>query len=527
MKRRGPVRCRCAAPAIRFGRIALGSMLIPAALMAISLASAALAADQNAHRDDLSERDRIRVRVVTAHATDFSRPEPYERMAGGAATSVATVNANSFSHPSANLTFEGQRDFALGNGLFRKVWVSSPSSTQASDGLGPLFDARACQRCHLKDGRGHPPRSADEAATSMVIRLSVAARTPEEQTVLESGLAPFLPDPVYGSQLQAFAVPGIPAEGNIAITYEEIPVELNGDETASLRRPAYSVEDLGYGPMAMDVMLSPRVAPPMIGLGLLEAVHRDDIFAGADPDDADGDGISGRPSVVHDPSTGQRQLGRFGWKASTPNVREQTAKAFSADIGISTPDLPDSWGDCTASQRACRTKPSGVQRRLGDTEAPEPVPELVSFYASNLAVPARRDVDDPEVLRGKALFHRAGCASCHTPKFVTRRDAAQPEHRFQLMWPYTDLLLHDMGEGLADNRPVGGASGQEWRTPPLWGIGLTQTVSGHTYFLHDGRARSLLEAVLWHGGEALASRDAVAAMQPPDRAALVRFLESL
>ena len=373
MKRRGPLRCPCAAPAIRFDGIALGSMLIPAALMAISLASAALAADQNAHRDDLSERDRIRVRVVTAHATDFSRPEPYERMAGGAATSVATVNANSFSHPSANLTFEGQRDFALGNGLFRKVWVSSPSSTQASDGLGPLFDARACQRCHLKDGRGHPPRSADEAATSMVIRLSAPARTPEEHTVLESGLAPFLPDPVYGSQLQAFAVPGIPAEGNIAIAYEEIPVELNGDETASLRRPAYSVEDLGYGPMAMDVMLSPRVAPPMIGLGLLEAVHPGDIFAGADPHDADGDGISGRPSVVHDPSTGQRQLGRFGWKASTPNVREQTAKAFSADIGISTPDLPDSWGDCTASQRACRTKPSGVQRRLGDTEAPEPV----------------------------------------------------------------------------------------------------------------------------------------------------------
>ena len=502
-------------------------MVLPAALLATALASAARAADPNAHRDDLSEEDRRRVRAVTSQVTDFSRPEPYERMAGGAATSVASVNANAFSHPSAKLTFEGQRDFALGNGLFRKLWVSAPSSTRASDGLGPLFNARACQRCHIKDGRGRPPRSADEVATSMVIRLSVPPRTAEEHAALKSGSVPFNPEPVYGTQLQEFAVPGIPAEGKMAIAYEEIPFELNGDEGVTLRRPAYSVTDLGYGAVAADVRLSPRVAPPMIGLGLLEAVHPGDIFAGADPDDADGDGISGRPSVVHDPSTGQRRLGRFGWKASTPSVREQTAKAFSADIGISTPDLPDPWGDCTAGQRECRTRPSGVQRRLGDTEAPEPVPELVSFYASNLAVPARRDVGDPEVLRGKALFHRAGCASCHTPKYVTWRDAVQPEHRFQLIWPYTDLLLHDMGEGLADHRPVGGASGQEWRTPPLWGIGLTQTVSGHTYFLHDGRARSLLEAVLWHGGEALAARHAVTAMAPADRAALLRFLESL
>ena len=526
MKRKGAVRCPDAAPA-RFRRDSHASVLLPAALLAAVLASAAWPADLNAHRDDLSEGDRRRVRGVTAQVTDFSRPERYERMAGGAATSVASVNANAFSHPSANLTFEGRQDFAVGNGLFRKLWVSAPSSTRASDGLGPLFNARACQRCHIKDGRGRPPLSAADGARSMVLQVSVLPRTAEERAPLESGFVPFHADPVYGAQLQEFAVPGLPAEGKTAIAYEEIPVELNGDEEASLRRPTYTVTDLGYGPMAEDVMLSPRVAPPMIGLGLLEAVHPGDIFAGADPDDADGDGISGRPSLVHDPDTGQRRLGRFGWKASTPSIRQQTARAFSADIGISTPDVPDPWGDCTARQPACRTKPSGVQRRLGDTEAPEPVPELVSFYASNLAVPARRDVAAPEVLRGKALFHRAGCASCHTPKFVTRRDAVRPEHRFQLIWPYTDLLLHDMGEGLADDRPVGGASGREWRTSPLWGIGLTGTVSGHTYFLHDGRARSLLEAVLWHGGEALASRDAVVAMQPPDRAALLRFLESL
>ena len=304
-------------------------------------------------------------------------------------------------------------------------------------------------------------------------------------------------------------------------------MELNGGETVSLRRPTYTVASLGYGPMARDVMLSPRVAPPMIGLGLLESVHPADIVSGADPDDADGDGISGRPSVVRDPETAGGLLGRFGWKASAASVREQTARAFANDIGISSPGAPDPWGDCTVRQPACRAMPSGVQPPLGDTEAPDPVLDLVVFYASNLAVPARRDVDDAEVLHGKALFHGAGCASCHTPKFVTRRDAAGPEHRFQLIWPYTDLLLHDMGEGLADNRPVGNASGREWRTAPLWGIGLTGTVSGHTFLLHDGRARSLLEAVLWHGGEAAAARDAVAAMAPAERAALLRFLGSL
>ena len=365
----------------------------------------------------------------------------------------------------------------------------------------------------------------------MLLRLSVPPPSTGERAGSEAGFEwgelAFRPEPTYGSQLQDFAVPGVPAEGKMNVAYEEIPVALNGGETASLRRPAYAVSDLGYGPMAPDVMLSPRAAPPMIGLGLLEAVHPADIVAGADPHDADGDGVSGRPSVVRDPDTGNERLGRFGWKASTASVREQSAKAFLADIGISNPDAPGAWGDCTEAQVACRAMPSGVQGELGDTEAPDPVLELVAFYAANLAVPARRDVGDPEVLRGKALFRSAGCASCHTPKFVTRRDAAGAEHRFQLIWPYTDLLLHDMGEGLADHRPAGTATGREWRTAPLWGIGLTETVSGHTFFLHDGRARGLLEAVLWHGGEGQASRDAVVAMRPAERRALLRFLNSL
>ncbi|MEO1531411.1 MAG: di-heme oxidoredictase family protein, partial [Pseudomonadota bacterium] len=209
-------------------------------------------------------------------------------------------------------------------------------------------------------------------------------------------------------------------------------------------------------------------------------------------------------------------------KAGAPTVRAQSAGAFAGDMGISNPLKPEGWGECTEAQAACRTAPHG-----GNPEIEDAALDLVVFYSRNLAVPARRDLNDQVVLAGKRVFHETGCASCHVPKFVTHRLECQPEQSFQLIWPYTDLLLHDMGEGLADNRPEGMATGREWRTPPLWGIGLTQAVSGHTYFLHDGRARSLLEAILWHGGEAQAARDRVVEMQPADRAALIRFLESL
>ena len=265
----------------------------------------------------------------------------------------------------------------------------------------------------------------------------------------------------------------------------------------------------------------------MIGLGLIQAIHEADILALADPDDKDGDGISGKAAVTRDPVSGDPVLGRFGWKAQNATVRHQSAEAFAGDIGISTPEVNRSHGDCTDSQAACLALPVGVQPRLGDTEAPDPVLDLVTFYSENLAVPARRKASFAETLGGKKLFYEAGCTGCHTPKFVTRRDAGNKAHAFQLIWPYSDFLLHDMGEGLADGQPVGLATGSEWRTPPLWGIGLTQTVSGHTFFLHDGRARNLTEAILWHGGEAAAARDRFAAMAKSDRDALLAFLESL
>ncbi|MCV2894244.1 di-heme oxidoredictase family protein [Lentibacter sp. XHP0401] len=466
-----------------------------------------------------------RIKAVTQLTDDFSKPSKFEELPAGAATVRTRRNADAFSQPSANVGFDGELNFKVGNGLFRKVWVSSPSSTLASDGLGPLFNARSCQRCHIKDGRGHPPEGPDDSAISMFLRVSIPG-TPEDEIEAIEGYLATRAEPNYGKQLQDFALPGHAAEARIQIEYEEIEVPLSDGETAFLRMPTYTAADLGYGPLHPDAMLSPRIAPQMIGLGLLEAIPAADILAQADPDDANGDGISGRANVVWSVEYDQPMLGRFGLKAGSPTVKHQSASAFAGDIGISNPLFPTPQGECTDLQVACLDAPHGADDVRGDEIDAEGL-DLVTFYSQNLAVPARRDVDDPEVLRGKELFYNTGCTSCHTPSYVTHRLEEQPAQSFQLIWPYTDMLLHDMGEGLADNRPEARATGREWRTPPLWGIGLTERVSGHTYFLHDGRARSLLEAILWHGGEAESNKDAVVNMPKDDRAALIRFLESL
>ena len=477
-------------------------------------------------RTDLSPQDHSRVIAVTRPTTDFSKAEQFEPMEGGAATSRKPVNQDAFSHSSANLTFEEEATFKLGNALFRKLWVSSPSSTQSSDGLGPLFNARACQSCHLKDGRGHPPEGNSDA-TSMFLRLARQAETAEERQALSTKKALNFPDPTYGGQLQDLAVPGLASEGRMAISYDEVPVTLGDGTVLSLRKPAYSVTNLSHGPLHPATTLSPRVTPPMIGLGLVEQIHPADILARADPEDRDEDGISGKPSVVRDELSGELTLGRFGWKASTPSIRQQSANAFAGDIGISTPEVPRYWGDCTEAEQQCLSLPSGVQERLGTVEAPPPVMDLVTFYSQNLAVPARRAADAADVLAGKRIFYELGCISCHTPKFVTRRDAPNKALAFQLIWPYSDFLLHDMGDGLSDGQAVGDATGTEWRTPPLWGIGLTKRVNGHTFFLHDGRARNLAEAILWHGGEGRKAREGFEGLPAEDRDALIKFLELL
>ena len=431
----------------------------------------------------------------------------FDEMLGGETTAVSS-GSNAFELSARNLSNEERRTFEVGDSFFNQNWVIAPASTTARDGLGPTFNALSCSSCHSHDGRAKPPENDDDPEPGLLLRLSVPG--PDGP----------VDEPVYGGQLQDRAILGVLPEGRISIRYEEVPGQYPDGTAYSLRKPAYSIADPAFGPLRPDVMISPRIAPATVGMGLLEAVPEERILGLADPDDADGDGISGRANMVWDVRSASLALGRFGWKANQPTVEQQTAGAFHGDIGVTSTLFPDE--NCPAAQRACQDAPDGGGPELSD----ERLGKVVS-YVQTLAVPAMRNVEDPQVREGAQLFAQAGCVACHAPRHVTGTAHSVGPLREQVVFPYTDLLLHDMGEGLTDGRPDGLASGSEWRTPPLWGIGLVETVSGHTMFLHDGRARSLEEAILWHGGEGQASRDSFTLLSAEERETLIRFLESL
>ncbi|MFJ2390139.1 di-heme oxidoreductase family protein [Pseudomonas koreensis] len=453
-------------------------------------------------------------------APRFTKAEPGEARSGGA-TTVRKTDQNAFSLPSANLPPSRRVDFSVGNSFFRSPWVIAPSTTTARDGLGPLFNTNACQNCHIKDGRGHPPAPEAANAVSMLVRLSIPDSPAYANVIEQLGV---VPEPVYGGQFQDMAVPGVTPEGKVRVEYTPVSIRFKDGTEVELRKPALQFTQLGYGPMHPDTRFSARVAPPMIGLGLLEAIPEDAILANAAAQAKENNGINGRANRVWDDAQQKTVMGRFGWKAGQPNLNQQNVHAFSGDMGLTTSLRP--FDDCTDAQTACKQAPNG-NGPDGEPEVSDNILRLVLFYTRNLAVPARRGVNDEQVLAGKNLFFQAGCQSCHTPKYTTAANAAEPELANQVIRPYSDLLLHDMGDGLADNRTEFQASGRDWRTPPLWGIGLTQAVSGHTQFLHDGRARNLLEAVLWHGGEAQKAQQQVLSFNAEQRAALLAFLNSL
>ena len=429
----------------------------------------------------------------------------------GGDTTVVSTNRNSFALPARNISRLERRVFEIGDSFFTQNWVTAPASTEARDGLGPTFNAQSCSSCHTLDGRAQPPQNADDPERGLLFRLSTPGVDPDTGGPVA--------DPVYGGQLQDRAVLSVPAEGRFLIEYKEVPGAYADGTPYTLLRPTYSFADLAFGPLRPEVMFSPRIAPAVFGMGLLEAIPDADILAAADPDDADGDGISGRANLVWDVRDNDTALGRFGWKANVPTVEQQIAGAFHGDIGITSPLFAAE--NCPAGQADCRAAPNG-----GAPEIPDERLAKVVFYNQTLAVPAMRDVDDPQVAKGAELFVQAGCTACHTPTHTTG-DHAVPALAGQVIFPYTDLLLHDMGEVLADGRPDFLADGREWRTPPLWGIGLIENVNNHTRLLHDGRARNVAEAILWHDGEGLAAREEFRKMSREEREALLRFLESL
>ncbi|WP_425608936.1 di-heme oxidoredictase family protein [Vibrio brasiliensis] len=460
------------------------------------------------------------MKTVLASVLMLSTSSPtfaYDVTSGGG-TSVNKEGPNAFSLPAGNLPMSKRLDFSVGNSFFRNPWVQAPASTDARDGLGPLFNTNGCQNCHIKDGRGHPPEADDLHAVSMLVRLSIPAMTPEQKKAyIKDGV---IPEPTYGGQLQDFALQDQVAEGKIEITYQEIPVTFADGTQVSLRKPNLSITQLGYGEMHPQTQMSARVAPPMIGLGLLESIPDQTLKAWADEQDKNGDGISGKINLVWDVRSNDFAIGRFGWKAGQPNLMQQNAAAFNGDVGLTSNLFPNE--NCTSKQTICRDLPNG-----GSPEVSDNILDFVEFYSQHLAVPVRRNVDLPEVKLGQQLFAKAGCESCHKTNVKTAVREDLPALSNQTIHPYTDMLLHDMGPGLADNRPEYLANGQEWRTQPLWGIGYTEEVNGHTYFLHDGRARNLMEAVLWHGGEAEMAKQKVLKFNQKERDALIAFLNSL
>lgn len=365
---------------------------------------------------------------------------------------------------------------AVGKALFEREWAPAPASTRTTDGLGPLYNARSCAACHPKGGRAG-------------LELDGSGRP------LRPGLVLRLPDHArLGRQLQTGSVPGLPAEGRVTVRYAEERVALAGGGAAVLRRPSYRVEAEEVG------RFSPRLAPSLRGAGLLAAVPDEILIARADPEDRDGDGVRGRAGP-----------GRFGLRAEHPSLRAQVAEALLRDLGMATPPRPFPAGDCTPAQARCRALPHGDREGRPGVELGEAILEAITAYVA--ALPPARPRSVPA---GPALFGRLGCAACHAPSLPARTGRG-----LRSVAAYTDLLLHDLGPRLAD---PGGERLEEarlWRTAPLWGVG------GASALLHDGRARGVEEAILWHGGEAEPARERYRALPPEERAALLTFLGGL
>jgi CxxC motif-containing protein (DUF1111 family) len=422
----------------------------------------------------------------------------------GGDTTRVVASDKAYTFLAANAPPERQRAFLFGNRLFNANWAEFPASVKAFDGLGPTFNRNSCSGCHVRDGRGQPPQSADAPMDSMLVRISVPGSN--------------APHPVYGDQLNDRAIPGVKPEGRAGIAYDELPGEYGDGKPYTLLKPKLNFVEANYGPLT-GVLTSPRVAPAVVGLGLLEAVPVATLEALADPDDANGDGISGRINRVTN-HAGRPAVGRFGWKANVATLAEQAAGAAIGDIGITTSLFPDQ--NCSTEQADCIGAMGEHEPEMSDSFL-----ERLVVYIQTLAVPQARPRDERAFRDGLATFTTMGCVGCHVPTLQTDGTSVLPELRNQTFHPFTDLLLHDMGDGLADHRPDGSATGTEWRTPPLWGLGLTETVNGHDRLLHDGRARGFAEAILWHGGEAEAAAEAFRTAPENERIALIEFLRSL
>lgn len=452
----------------------------------------------------------------------------------GGNTTVSIKPFPSFQKPAQNLPATAKPDFYAGRALADQPWIKAPASTTARDGLGPLYNARTCLACHVNGGRGTIPDDNRSALFSTLVRVSIS--DPQSKDIITHGVNI---EPAYGDQLQTQSVSlahqlrnkmtpkpnshePVP-EASVHVNWTTKEFHYPDRQKITLRSPELDIRNLGYGPMHPNIQKSIRLAPAIHGMGLLELISQKDIDALSDAEDKNLDGISGRVNQVWDEVTGKTVPGRFGHKASRPNLTMVVAAAFANDIGINNPLFKRQ--PCSPVQKKCASQAHGEDEN--GFELPEHLLQLVVNFNRNLGVPARRNSNKEEIIKGRELFYQSGCANCHKPSYVTDVSEEFPHLSQQTIWPYTDLLLHDMGPDLADDRPDFEASGSEWRTPPLWGIGLSQSVNGSRNLLHDGRAKSIEEAILWHGGEAESAKKNFSTLPSEKRTMLMQFVESL
>lgn len=433
-----------------------------------------------------------------------SFPALEKRANAGGGTTIYTASSNSYNSPAPNLNGADLDMHLAGDAQFEAAFVSAPA--EVNGGVGPIFNNSSCIACHAKDGRARFPDNIN-SLSGFFLRASLPGIANDGGPV---------PVPNYGLQIQNQAIAGFEPEAQYAVDFLTITEILADGTKINLQKPSYRLIN-GYMPVPDNILLSPRIAPPVFGLGLLEALPEEEILMNQDIYDSDADGISGKANYFHDTATGKTLLGRFGWKANTATVLEQCAGAYNGDMGVT---------------NYMFYQETGFGQRNGDDglgeniEIIDEILDQVAFYCKTLAVPAARNLNDEAVIQGSQIFDRIDCAKCHVPSMTTGPSEISAISN-QVIYAYTDMLLHDMGEGLADNRPDFLADGQEWKTRPLWGIGLSKVVNGHTDFLHDGRAKNLTEDILWHGGEAENSKNQFKQLPTQERNNLLKFLNSL
>lgn len=427
-----------------------------------------------------------------------------ESILQGGGTTIFDETSSAFKAPAPNLSKESMAMHTEGDAAFEATFITSPAPLNG--GLGPIFNNTSCNGCHVRNGRGLPIELGQKFS-SMLFRISTNEADTHGEPKSIAG---------FGDQIQDRAIFGIAPEAAINLSYQDSVVVMSDGEKVILHVPHYTVQN-SYKPLPSNLKISPRVAPPVFGLGLLEAISEQDILKNADEQDTDKDGISGKPNYVWSHLQKKKVIGRFGLKSNQPDLYQQTAAAFNGDMGITTSMF---MNQPCHNQIQCHDQKDTVEINDNFLLA-------ATHYSRTLAVPARRNTNKQSVKEGKELFEKFQCSKCHTPSHTTSAMVGYSELSNQKIFPYTDLLLHDLGTGLADGRDDYLANGTEWRTAPLWGIGLTNLVNGHTNFLHDGRAKSLIEAILWHSGEAEDSKEKFRTATNQERNSLIDFLNSL